>query len=79
MSANLLQNGQPHLPATTLTGNLKTLSKAIFPRFQTAANTWGSTENYTQSPFRRITVTPYPSDSSPEKAGENAFRLKQIS
>jgi hypothetical protein len=39
MSANLRQNGQPYLRATTLTENLKTLSKAIFPRFQTAANT----------------------------------------
>ena len=40
MSANLRQNGQPYLRATTLTENLKTLSKAIFPRFQTAANTF---------------------------------------
>ncbi len=39
MSANLRQNGQPYLRATTLTENLKTLSKAIFLRFQTAANT----------------------------------------
>jgi hypothetical protein len=39
MSANLRQNGQPYLRATTLTENLKTLSKAIFPSFQTAANT----------------------------------------
>ena len=39
MSANLRQNGQSYLRATTLTENLKTLSKAIFPRFQTAANT----------------------------------------
>ena len=38
MSANLRQNGQPYLRATTLTENLKTLSKAIFPRFQIAAN-----------------------------------------
>jgi hypothetical protein len=39
MSANLRQNGQPYQRATTLTENLKTLSKAIFPSFQTAANT----------------------------------------
>jgi hypothetical protein len=38
MSANLRQNGQPYLRATTLTENLKTLSKAIFLRFQIAAN-----------------------------------------
>jgi len=36
MSANLRQSGQLHPPATTLSGNLKTLSKAIFPRFPTA-------------------------------------------